>query len=284
MTSTKFRLYKFFTLLIYLLSLTNTSQAQQVEKKILAKDEINHNTHWKGKKVAFLGDSMTDKRRIGTSYIYWEYLRDMLGIEPFIYGTNGHQWDGIFQQAEELKKTDIKNLDAIFIFAGTNDYMANVPLGSFYELVTKQTNYNGNNVKRIFKQKLLLENTFCSRINRVLDFLKKQFPEQQIILLTPIHRGFAEFNESNIQPDERYTNANGNTISEFVDTLKKASSLWSVPLVDLYTISGLYPMSHAHQRYFTDKKTDMLHPNALGHYRIAKSLYYQLLQLPSSFL
>lgn len=284
MSVISFKPYKIIAFFICFLSLYNLSKAQQVEKKVLTTEEINHHTHWKGKKVAFLGDSMTDKKRIGTNYIYWEYLRDMLSIEPFVYGVNGHQWSGIYQQAEQLKNADIRDLHAIFIFAGTNDYMANVPLGNFYEEDLKETNYNGSKVERIFRQKLLLDNTFCGRINRVLGFLKEHFPEQQIIVLTPIHRGYAQFGEKNIQPDERFANANGNTISEFVDTLQKASAVWSVPVINLYSLSGLYPMSNTHQRYFTNGKTDMLHPNALGHYRIAKSLYYQLLQLPSSFL
>ena len=41
----------------------------------------NESHQWKGKKVAFLGDSITDKQRIGTQKCYWEYLAEMLGID-----------------------------------------------------------------------------------------------------------------------------------------------------------------------------------------------------------
>ena len=34
-------------------------------------------SQWKGKRVAFLGDSITDKKRIGTTKCYWEYLAEM---------------------------------------------------------------------------------------------------------------------------------------------------------------------------------------------------------------
>ena len=36
-------------------------------------------SQWKGKKVAFLGDSITDKSHVGTTKNYWQYLEEMLG-------------------------------------------------------------------------------------------------------------------------------------------------------------------------------------------------------------
>jgi hypothetical protein len=35
--------------------------------------------------------------------------------------------------------------------------------------------------------------------------------------------------------------------------------------------------------YIVNAETDRLHPNAIGHYRIAKTLQYQLLALPCGF-
>jgi len=65
--------------------------------------------------------------------------------------------------------------------------------------------------------------------------------------------------------------------------LKKAASYWAVPLIDLYSISGLFPLADAQAQYFHNKETDMLHPNAAGDYRLAKTIQYQLLTLPSTF-
>ena len=39
---------------------------------------------WKGKKVAFLGDSITDKKHVGTTKNYWQYLAEMLGLTPLV--------------------------------------------------------------------------------------------------------------------------------------------------------------------------------------------------------
>ena len=80
------------------------------------------NTQWKNKKVAFLGDSMTQKwQKDSTRIVYWEYLSEMLGLEPFVYGISGHQWTGVYGQALKLQEEHGTNVDAIFIFAGKND-------------------------------------------------------------------------------------------------------------------------------------------------------------------
>ena len=60
------------------------------------------NEQWRNKKVAFLGDSITDKIHVGTTKNYWEYLAEDCGIIPLVYGINGHRWSGIRGQAEKL--------------------------------------------------------------------------------------------------------------------------------------------------------------------------------------
>jgi len=241
------------------------------------------NSQWKGKKVAFLGDSMTQKRDSANT-VYWEYLADLLGIEPFVYGISGHQWDGIYRQATKLKEERGTDVNAIFIFAGTNDYNHGIPLGDFFTETLKETNHNGMQVVRKYRTPVLTDSTFCGRINKVMDFLKSNYPDQQIIILTPIHRGFAQFSERNIQPEENFANAQGLYIDAYVNVLKKAASIWAVPLIDLYSISGLYPLQDAYSKYFVNVKTDRLHPNSAGNYRLAKTIQYQLLSLPSTLV
>ena len=125
--------------------------------------------------------------------------------------------------------------------------------------------------------------TFRGRINRVMDYLKTNFPEQQIIILTPIHRAAAQFSNQNIQPEEAFPNKLGLYVDAYVNAVKEAANVWAVPVIDLNSLSGLYPMNDAHARYFHDKDTDRLHPNAEGHRRMALTLMYQLLALPASF-
>jgi hypothetical protein len=116
-----------------------------------------------------------------------------------------------------------------------------------------------------------------------MTFLKTNFPEQQIIIMTPVHRGYAKFNEKNVQPEERFANEQGLYIDSYIDVLKQAASYWAVPLIDLYSISGLYPLADSQVKYFNNADTDRLHLNALGNYRLAKTIQYQLLALPATF-
>ena len=240
-------------------------------------------TQWKGKKVAFLGDSITDKIHVGTAKNYWQYLPEMLGIESLVYGINGHTWVGVMEQAKKLKADVGGDVDAIFIFAGTNDFNSGTAIGEWWTIVEEEVNSHGRMMKkprRVFQKNMA---TFRGRINPVMEFLKENFPDQQIVLMTPIHRGFATFGGANIQPEESYPNDIGLYVDEYVKVIKEAGNLWAVPVIDLNSVSGLYPVTPSHAKYFHDAKTDLLHPNAQGHYRMAKAMMYQMMMLPAEF-
>ena len=102
-------------------------------------------SQWKGKKVAFLGDSITDHCTSATNY--WGYLELDLGLKPLVYGVNGHQMSQIKGQAEKLKKDHGDDVDAIFIFAGTNDYFADVPLGKWYDYTMEPSNWRRSAIR-----------------------------------------------------------------------------------------------------------------------------------------
>ena len=247
-------------------------------------DIVMIDSQWKGKKVAFLGDSITDKQHIGTERCYWEFLTEMLGIEAFSYGINGNQMDGLLKQAQRLLKEHGQDIDAIFVFAGTNDFNAGIPVGIWFENVKRDAPMPyGKKVSRTCRNMITDTKTFCGRINVLMDFLKTNFPSQQIILLTPLHRGYAQFGVDNVQPEESFSNSLGLFIDAYVQTVKEAGNVWAVPVIDLNSLSGLYPMNDSNIQYFHDSKTDRLHPNAAGHKRLAQTMMYQMLMLPSSF-
>ncbi len=272
-----------FILLALLISSYGFCQNASVSEKVIKDSEKSLNSQWDGKRVAYLGDSMTQKPGDGST-VYWEYLETLMGIEPFVYGISGHQWDDIYDQAVKLKNERGSDVDAIFIFAGTNDYNHSLPMGEFFTETTKQTNHNGQNVTRKYRSRIYSDSTFCGRINKVMSFLKTHYPEQQVVILTPLHRGFAKFSDRNVQPEENYCNDQGLYIEDYVNTIKEAALNWAVPIIDLYSVSGLYPLSDSHTQYFRNSETDRLHLNSKGNYRLAKTIQYKLLTLPSTFV
>ena len=252
-------------------------------------DEPQNTVHiqqsqWNGKKVAFLGDSITDKKHVGTTKNYWQYLAEMLHIEPLVYGINGNQWNGILKQAQKLKAEAGDDTDAILIFCGTNDYNAGIPLGEWYTYTYEETTIRGGG-KEVRKKREtdLNPHTFRGRINEALTYLKHNFPDKQIILLTPIHRAYAQFGDKLRQPSEAYSNGCGLFIEDYVQAVREAGQIWSVPVIDLFSLSGLSPMVEEQGGYFRNPRTDRLHPGTRGHMRLAYTLAYQLLALPSHF-
>ena len=76
---------------------------------------------WYGKRVAWLGDSITDQRQTDEQQVYWQYLEEWMGITPLVYAVSGQQWHHILPQAEKLLSEQGQEVDAIVIFMGTND-------------------------------------------------------------------------------------------------------------------------------------------------------------------
>lgn len=241
-------------------------------------------SQWQGKTVAFLGDSITDPNHTGAKKKYWQYLSDSLGINEKVYARSGYQFSAMLSQAKKMNEELGQNVDAILIFVGTNDYNASVPLGEWYELKDATRHLINNETKQDKRRFPSMDkNTLRGRINILMSYLKENFPDQQIVLLTPIHRGFAKFNKTNVQPDEGFSNKIGLYIGDYVEAIKEAGNVWAVPVIDLNADCALYPNAKSNVKFFVNEKRDMLHPNAAGHYKMAQAIMYRLLALPSDF-
>ena len=175
-----------------------------------------------------------------------------------------------------LKHHNNHNYDAICSLFGTNDFNSNVPLGVWYNEENKETNKDGQLV--VLKHRIISEDasTFKGRLNIGLKSVKKNFPNSQIIIMTPLHRGYAEFGSTNKQPDESFANKEGLYISDYVEAVKECANVWATELIDLNAVSGLYPLLPEYIPYFHLEDTDMLHPNPAGHYRIARAIAAKL--------
>lgn len=244
---------------------------------------------WKGRKVAYLGDSITDPKNSGSKKKYWGFLEELLGITPYVYGKSGRQWDDIPRQTRQLQQEHGDDVDAIMIFMGTNDYNNAVPIGKWFDetedsvVAARNKQWPKKTYLREKRTPNMNKATLRGRINIAISTLKKIYPKKQIVLLTPIHRAYFYGGENNIQPTEEYANAAGIFFDEYVKSVKEAGNIWAVPVIDVNAVSGLYPLFDEGAQYFHTSDTDRLHPNDIGHYRLAKTLYYQLLTIPCDF-
>ena len=236
---------------------------------------------WNGKKVAIFGDSISDKKLKSWRH-WWRYLADMTGIVPLVHAKNGWQWSGVPRQAEDLAASG-EDPDAIMILMGTNDFNSDVPLGEWWKVVAEPVNRDGQKVvcrKRAFDYS---PNTVRGRINTAMKMLKERYPDRQIVLLTPIHRGFFTCGETNVQPDEAYANALGLWIDDYAACVREAGQIWSAPVIDLYSESGLMPSLSPYGRFFNRGDTDLLHPNSEGARRMAEVIAARLSTMPATF-
>ena len=260
-------------LCLFLVSLVMPACAQQV---------MQH--PWKGKRVAYFGDSITDPRVTASKTKYWGFLQEWLQIEPYVYGVSGRQWNDIRRQTDKLKEEHGDDFDAILIFMGTNDYNAGVPIGEWFTEADEQVMAGIHEPKHMVDRKhrypVMSDSTYRGRINQALDYVKRTFPKKQIVLMTPIHRAEFYANESNWQPREDYTNLCGEYIDAYVQSVKEAGNLWAVPVIDLNALCGLYPLMDEMAQYFRNAGNDRLHPNDAGHERMARTIMQQLSALP----
>ncbi|MGM9675816.1 MAG: SGNH/GDSL hydrolase family protein [Bacteroidaceae bacterium] len=228
-------------------------------------------SQWRGRRVAVIGDSISDSTRVGTTRCWWEMLADSLGFLPTCYAVNGATILDMQRQMEKTVKEQPEGRpwDLVLIFGGTNDFNASVPLGEIYATTREQTNKDGQECTLLHRSFITDNATFCGRVNNLLSAVKQHFPHTQTVLLTPIHRGYAAFGGQNVQPDELWANKEGLFPDQYIDVLCRASRAWAVPVVDLNVDCQLFPLYPSYDSTIHRTSTDRLHPNAEGHRRMA---------------
>lgn len=232
--------------------------------------------NWRGSRVAFLGDSITDEAHIGCTVNYWGVLERDTGLLPIVLGRNGAQWCDLPEQIRSLAEKHGGAVDAIFVFAGTNDFNASVPLGDWF-MEEDAIVDRGHGPVMVRRRKFSSDAaTFRGRVNNAMSALKDGWPDADIFLLTPIHRGYAAFGPGNVQPDESHSNEVGLFIDDYVQAIREAGNIWAASVIDLNAESGLFPLLASHSIFFHDAESDMLHPGDRGHERIARAIERRL--------
>ena len=228
-------------------------QLEDIEIKI---DEIDVTHKWTGKKINFLGDSITEG--YGTTKVYHDYLNEMLSLSACRnYGIGGSTIaNGQNPMYSRALSMDI-DADLVCVFGGTNDFANfNCALG---ELCNK-----GENNERIANTDC---DTFYGALHTLCNNLINRYPDKKIVMFTPIHREVFAGQKTEFQP-----NNVGIYLYQYVNAVKEVAEWYSIPVCDLYSISGLQPNNSNHKSlYFSP--SDGLHPKAEGHEVLARVIY-----------
>lgn len=206
----------------------------------------------KGKKIAFLGDSITEG--VGASKPenrFTDVFGRLSGAKVYNHGiggtriapqrdNRGERWDLDFiLRADEIEQ----DADAIVIFGGTNDFgHGDAPMGEFGDKTP---------------------DTFYGALYVLFGKMIERCPLAQFVVMTPLHR----------MSEDEIINERGlprRKLKEYVDAIKAVAEYYSLPVLDLWACAGLQP----HVDVIREKlMPDGLHPSDLGHARIAERLY-----------
>lgn len=114
-----------------------------------------------------------------------------------------------------------------------------------------------------------LKETFYDAMHTMCRYLLRTYKNKDIFLCTPIkrvqHNGESNGTWNCVFPEDK--NTEGKTIGDFRNAIIEICDYYSIPCIDLYTISGLNP--HIDPDMFADKDGKHTHPSKEGHKRLA---------------
>lgn len=204
-----------------------------------------------GKKINLLGDSITAGAGVSDpAFSYPELLRrDLHPAELRNYGISatriarriGPDWVPHPNFCERVARMD-PDADLVLVFGGTNDYgHGNAPFGT----MTDRT-----------------DETFTGALHVLFSSLIEKYPGRPIVVLTPLHRrneddplGERKSDGTSWKPDPQAP------LSVFVDRITEVARYYSLPVLDLWAVSGLQPAVPVIREKFMP---DGLHPNEAG--------------------
>jgi len=219
----------------------------ELTQKNLIRGQVTMNirSKWQGKKVNFLGDSIT--AGFSTTIIYHEIIKEKLGLEiARNYGISGtriakHSEDEGSSMSTRFSEME-DDADLIIVFAGTNDFgHDNAPIGYFSDRSNS---------------------TFYGACHVLMQGLIEKYYKKTIAFITPIHRDFYEDVSHEV-------NKSGNTLKQYVNMIKEVAEYYAIPVLDLYAVSGMQPKVEVIRKYYVP---DGLHPNEAGHERLADKI------------
>lgn len=208
----------------------------------------------KGKKIAFLGDSITEG--VGASCKekrFTDVVAAQTGAICLNYGIGGTKiarqkvpsevpsWDMDF-----ISRVDglDPEADIIVVFGGTNDWgRGDAAFGTMED-------------RDIY--------TFYGALHTLYTMLIEKYPTSQIVILTPLHRR----KETDPAADGNRPNTWG-VLKDYVNAIREVAEYYSLPVLDLFKNSGIQPAIPIMKELYMP---DALHPSDAGHKVVADKI------------
>lgn len=203
------------------------------------------------RKILVLGDSITEAAYLqNVSDRFTNILANNLNCEVVNYGIGGTcispgtksedpRWDMDFISRVDDMSDDA---DMVIVFGGTNDY--------------------GHGVCTIGNINDRDDSSFYGCLHILYKKLLEKYQGKKIFVCTPLHR----FNE--VKENKTPLRGEGSDkLETFVNIIKEVASLYNLPVIDLYSLTGINPVDVENREHYT---VDGLHPNENGHLKIAE--------------
>lgn len=241
-----------------------TSIKEAVEEIQSQLSEGGLESPWKNKKIGFLGNSITAYQH------YINGLVKLTGCTFVNYGVSGTriammnaQDTNTFEQRYISMDDD---LDAVVVLGGINDFRVGL---------------DGNKWGELSDGAVEGKYTFYAGLHRLFKGLATKYFGKPVIIMTPMHSyeknldtgTFDERGEYKINEDGSITfrEYGGKRLKDYVDAIKDVAQFYSLPVIDLYSYSGMCPSLDV-QRGTWFSRTDGLHHNAEGGMKVARAM------------
>lgn len=200
-------------------TMTEPESTAPVDSQGTAQTNGSFEEEWKGLKVAWYGDSLTEL------YYHCEYVNQYFGFDGYNCGVSGTS----IANLNELSmchsgrmtmegKAIPYDADVIIIMAGTNDWAANVPLGD------KKLTYDAEGNIRVD------DTTFYGASHIMFNHLTQMYPDAYILVIgAPI----AASNQYNLYNELDLTSF------DYGDALCEAASMWGIPSFNIGEMMGI---------------------------------------------
>lgn len=212
------------------------------------------------KAIAFLGDSITEGVGVADPQRnrYDNVIKHRCHLKAaYNYGIGGtrlaHQSVPSEKPRHDLcfcgRVYDITpEADIIVVYGGINDYIhGDAPIGTPEDTTPA---------------------TFCGAVEFLMHYLKKNYPDQTIVFLTPAHSCYSDIREWNPSP-RPIKRSDALPVIGYVNIILEKAAKYQIPVLNLYETLGIDPNIEEDRHRYT---ADGLHFNDAGHAVLADRL------------